>query len=54
MIGDTTYDIEMAVNAGVTAIGVSWGYHSVDMLRDAGAHHIVDDYHALHQLLKDF
>ena len=28
MIGDTTYDIEMARNAGVGAIGVAWGYHA--------------------------
>jgi phosphoglycolate phosphatase len=53
MIGDTTYDMDMAVNAGVTAIGVSWGYHSKDMLHASGAHHIVDDYTALHQLLKE-
>lgn len=53
MIGDTTYDMEMAINAGVTAIGVSWGYHSPEMLTGAGAHHIVDDYSALHRLLKE-
>ena len=33
MIGDTTYDLEMAHAAGVKAIGVSWGHHSVDRLR---------------------
>ena len=27
MIGDTSFDMEMAVAAGVRAIGVSWGYH---------------------------
>ena len=27
MIGDTSFDIQMARNAGVHAIGVSWGYH---------------------------
>jgi phosphoglycolate phosphatase len=27
MIGDTSYDIEMAVAAGVYSIGVEWGYH---------------------------
>lgn len=47
MIGDTSFDIEMAVAAGVHAIGVSWGYHSVDDLRAAGAHVVVDDYAAL-------
>ena len=33
MVGDTTYDLEMAQNAGVKAIGVSWGHHSVDRLQ---------------------
>ncbi len=37
MIGDTEYDIAMAVNAGVRAIGVDWGYHTVQELRAAGA-----------------
>ncbi len=34
MIGDTTYDLEMAHAAGVPAIGVSWGHHSVERLRE--------------------
>lgn len=33
MIGDTTYDLEMANAAGVEAIGVSWGHHSSKELR---------------------
>ena len=37
MIGDTTYDIEMARAAGVRAIGVSWGYHAPGELLAAGA-----------------
>jgi len=37
MIGDTTYDIEMARAAGVRAIGVAWGYHAPDELLAAGA-----------------
>lgn len=32
MIGDTTYDLEMAHAASVDAIGVSWGHHSVTRL----------------------
>ena len=42
MIGDTTFDIEMAVGAGVRAIGVSWGYHGVEALTNAGATRIVE------------
>ena len=42
MIGDTAFDIEMAHAAGVTAIGVGWGYHSSDRLKAAGADFIAD------------
>ena len=40
MIGDTTYDIEMAVSAGARAVGVSWGVHETHELRAAGAERI--------------
>jgi phosphoglycolate phosphatase len=40
MIGDTSYDMAMARAAGVTALGVTWGYHSSEELLAAGAHHI--------------
>jgi phosphoglycolate phosphatase len=33
MVGDTTYDMDMARAAGVRAIGVSWGYHPASDLR---------------------
>ena len=42
MIGDTVFDIEMAVNAQTPAIGVSWGYHDPAELVSAGASEIVD------------
>lgn len=41
MIGDTTFDMQMAVNAGCAGIGVAWGYHAVEELRAAGARQIV-------------
>lgn len=41
MIGDTTYDMIMAENAGVRSIGVTWGYHPEDELKQSGAHHII-------------
>jgi len=37
MIGDTAYDVEMALAAGVRAIGVAWGYHEPAELLAAGA-----------------
>ena len=47
MIGDTVYDIEMAVRAGAKPIGVSWGYHEPDELLAAGAGIVVDTAEAL-------
>ena len=32
MVGDTTYDMEMAAGAGVDALGVAYGSHGVDEL----------------------
>lgn len=43
MVGDTTYDIGMAWDAGARAIGVGWGYHPVAELEAAGAHRILAD-----------
>ena len=40
MIGDTSFDMAMARSAGVTAVGVGWGYHEPQELLAAGAHHI--------------
>lgn len=37
MIGDTTYDRDMAQAAGVPFIGVSWGYHDASELTGAVA-----------------
>ena len=47
MIGDTTFDMEMARAAGVRAVGVSWGYHTADMLRAAGAELVAEDFAAI-------
>ena len=47
MVGDTSYDIEMARAAGVGAIGVTWGYHTRAELLEAGAHLIIDRYEQL-------
>lgn len=47
MIGDTTFDIEMAKNAGVAGLGVSWGYHPPAHLERAGADYIAPDFDAL-------
>lgn len=45
MIGDTTYDRDMAMAAGVPFIGVSWGYHAAEALIGAAA--ILEDFRDL-------
>lgn len=44
VIGDTSYDMEMARAAGVGAIGVTWGNHPESELKRAGAHAIVGNF----------
>lgn len=53
VIGDTRFDIEMAVNAGVTPIGVAWGYHEPQSLLSAGAQEIAPDFSALTRKILD-
>ncbi len=47
MIGDTVFDVELAVNAGCKAIGVTWGYHDPGDLLRAGAGAMIDSYDEL-------
>jgi phosphoglycolate phosphatase len=37
VIGDTSFDMAMAVNGGATGIGAGWGYHEAEELIEAGA-----------------
>jgi phosphoglycolate phosphatase len=48
VIGDTSFDMAMAVNAGARGIGAGWGYHEAKELLDAGAVAVAD--HPLHVL----
>jgi phosphoglycolate phosphatase len=50
MIGDTSFDMQMAQAAGVAGIGVSWGYHDRS---DIAAHtnRIIDRFDDLHPAL---
>ena len=47
MVGDTTFDMEMARNAQVGAVGVGWGYHPPVELVRAGAHAVAETGEAL-------
>ena len=53
MIGDTVYDIHMGIAAGCKTIGVGWGYHPLDELREAGADHLVETMEELQTVLKE-
>ncbi len=41
MIGDTTFDMEMAVKAGCRPVGVAWGNHDAADLTAAGAERVL-------------
>jgi len=43
MIGDTTHDLNMAANAGVDAVAVTYGAHPPDTLKEANSLIHVDD-----------
>lgn len=51
MLGDTTYDMEMAAAARVAGLGVAWGYHTPDGLHAAGARRVLDDFNGLDEAL---
>ncbi|MNK66527.1 5'-nucleotidase [compost metagenome] len=40
-VGDSSVDMDTANNAGVTAIGVTWGFRDENELRQHGAKHII-------------
>ena len=55
MVGDTSYDMDMARAAGVAGLGVSWGYHAPEALVNAREviHRIEDLPPALEQIWKE-
>lgn len=54
MVGDTTHDLDMARNAGVAALAVSFGAHPRAVLEAAGPLDIVDQPAALHGWLRRY
>lgn len=51
MVGDSSYDLEMAQNIQMPRIGVSYGVHSVEVLAQFNPMAIVSDVAMLHQIL---
>lgn len=54
MIGDTAHDARMARNAGIAAVGVSWGFHTVEEQRAEGVRHVATDFPDLEAALAAF
>jgi phosphoglycolate phosphatase len=51
MIGDTTHDLQMAVNAGCASVGVSYGAHEPDAFHALQPLHIAHSVRELHDWL---
>ena len=47
MVGDTTHDLQMAINAGVDALGMTHGAHPVEQLRELKPLALLDDFTGL-------
>ena len=47
MVGDTEYDMKMAINAGIDAVGLAYGAHSEERLYDSGAMTVFNDFQEL-------
>lgn len=41
-VGDSGVDMETAVNCGMTAVGVTWGFRGEEELKKAGANHLIE------------
>lgn len=53
LVGDSEIDMETARNAGVGAVAVSWGFRSLETLREAGAEVTVHSTEELRRYLLD-
>lgn len=54
MIGDAVHDMRMARSAGITALGVTWGFGLARELEGAGAHSVHTCFTGLNTELKSF
>ena len=51
VVGDTVFDMAMAVAAKAIPLGVGWGYHQPDELIDAGAHRVLNNFDELDEAI---
>lgn len=54
MVGDTSFDIDMASRMEMTSVAVSYGAHSLERLMDSSPDHIVDGFDALVPIVAEF
>jgi phosphoglycolate phosphatase len=53
VIGDTTHDLELAANAGVDAMAVTYGAHDEKLLRGRAARHYAGSVEELRRWLAE-
>jgi phosphoglycolate phosphatase len=51
MIGDTTHDLQMALNAGCASVGVSYGAHEPEAFHALKPRHVAHSVQDLHDWL---
>ncbi|MEJ1959719.1 MAG: HAD-IA family hydrolase [Nitrosomonadales bacterium] len=54
MVGDTTHDLQMAINAGVDAVGVTHGAHPVEQLQELKPLALLKDFAELRQWFREY
>jgi phosphoglycolate phosphatase len=52
MVGDTTHDLQMAVNASMDSLAMSHGAHPADQLLELKPLALLDDFAGLREWLK--
>ena len=53
MVGDTTHDLQMAINAGVDALGMTHGAHPAEQLRELQPLALLSDFTGLREWLRE-
>jgi phosphoglycolate phosphatase len=53
MIGDTTHDLQLALNAGAVGVGVSYGAHAADALHALNPRYVAPSVTELHRWLEE-
>ena len=54
MVGDTTHDLQMAINAGVDAVGMTQGAHPAEQLRELQPRALLDDFAGLRDWFREY